>query len=293
MSRLSKCCVQTVLSRLQLFFSLSLFLLTTCSRDYFGPLNDKTSRQSCILSRLFQLNKGDIITNFSCEHEVIQQSEVNDCSAELQLLQKKAIKEVKVIQKEINEIRQLMYLQQTSKNLTFPTQKVVIVQPDVQNVKDNAENGDDGVDYLAPYLMQVDSKMPLSKVAARSVRDACLRGFKERLIERGNIMQARLDKAKRELFASQETYQAKRGRTLQEKNAFEKLCSDQTFKIKVLETRISLHEQNAISKFKVRCVGVYKVSPFYCECILKLSLFFLVQALESMLDSDDRLKSLH
>jgi len=114
--------------------------------------------------------------------------------------------------------------------------------------------------------MQVDSKMPLSKEEAKLVRDACLRGYKERLIERGNIMQARLDMARRELLAFQETHQAKRGRTLQEKEAYENFCSDQTFKMKVLERRIILHEQNAIAKFK---------------------------ALESKLNSDDRLKSLH
>eukprot|EP00569_Conticribra_weissflogii_P008479 CAMPEP_0171367032 /NCGR_PEP_ID=MMETSP0879-20121228/5808_1 /TAXON_ID=67004 /ORGANISM="Thalassiosira weissflogii, Strain CCMP1336" /LENGTH=714 /DNA_ID=CAMNT_0011874987 /DNA_START=22 /DNA_END=2166 /DNA_ORIENTATION=- len=235
--------------------------------DYFRPPNDKASFDSCVASRLFKLNDGNIITTFGCENEVLQRVEVsNSSNDELRLLQKKAIKEVESIKKEMNEIQQILYSQQASKNLAFPTQEEVIVQPYVQNEKDHARNGDDVVDYLAPYLMQVDSKMPLSKEEAKLVRDACLRGYKERLIERGNIMQARLDMARRELLAFQETHQAKRGRTLQEKEAYENFCSDQTFKMKVLERRIILHEQNAIAKFK---------------------------ALESKLNSDDRLKSLH
>ena len=118
-------------------------------------------------------------------------------------------------------------------------------------------------DYLSPFLLLVKDPNNIAVSEADvQVRDACLKTLKERLLERANIMQARLNEENAKLSQAQDEYQ--QGKIPQEQ--FEQLCSDVTFRIKILERRLSEHEDSAIAKYK---------------------------ALKKRLDADERLAVLH
>jgi predicted transcriptional regulator len=82
-------------------------------------------------------------------------------------------------------------------------------------------------------------------------------------MERANIMQNRLDMAREQLGRKQEAFQKKR-RTLDEQQAFEVEVTDDTFRIKVMEKRLSEHEDTAIAKYKVSFMEQYSLTCFMC-----------------------------
>merc|ERR1711967_187174 len=49
------------------------------------------------------------------------------------------------------------------------------------------------VDYLTPFLQNVSDVKKITREQGMKAREACLRALKERLLERANIIQTRLD----------------------------------------------------------------------------------------------------
>ena len=82
------------------------------------------------------------------------------------------------------------------------------------SVDDRVEGGDDKKttrDYLTPFLPSYARRdgHALSRVDAIKVRDDCLEAFKERLVERANIVQARLDEENAAFSKRQAAFQRK------------------------------------------------------------------------------------
>ena len=214
-----------------------------------------------IASRSYILNESKIITTYHCEHEVLQRREVyckDDTtkagSDELVILQNAAISAVKSLATEIAAFRESSYRKERncSEALTFHLDEVAF-SPSGPTEGGADERKENDIDYLSPYLLQIDNQAALlSKEEQILVRDACLRGMRERLLERANIMQSKLDLARRELSQKQEAYQGMKIRSLDSKQKFEQMCAGATFKIKVLEKRLIRHEDAAIQKYKVR-----------------------------------------
>mmetsp|Transcript_10574 Transcript_10574/g.24612 ORF Transcript_10574/g.24612 Transcript_10574/m.24612 type:complete len:966 (+) Transcript_10574:92-2989(+) len=126
------------------------------------------------------------------------------------------------------------------------------------------------VDYLTPFLASYQQssatlegfgstgagsgkgKPNLSKEEAVRVRDACLRSLKDRLLERANIIQNRLNDENARLSKRQATFQRNAGREadpLAEAD-FEKFCAEAMFTIGILEQRLVAHEESALKKYK-------------------------------------------
>lgn len=71
--------------------------------------------------------------------------------------------------------------------LSFPLQKNT-----VEDELPGQEEQD--LDYLAPFLIQIDHREKMTKWQALRIRDDCLADLKDRLINKANIIQARFEK---------------------------------------------------------------------------------------------------
>ncbi|EPY34560.1 coiled-coil domain containing 135 [Angomonas deanei] len=117
-------------------------------------------------------------------------------------------------------------------------------------------------DYLAPYIarMNIPSwvngnylSVTLNSDQSRQVRDEALLELKERLIQRGRIMQSRMDKEKEEFARRQAAFQ-KNGETAaidgsRDAEEFAIYCKEATWRMKVLDERLSKHITLASEKY--------------------------------------------
>ena len=107
------------------------------------------------------------------------------------------------------------------------------------------------VDYLTPFLQNVNDLNAISYEEAQRARDSCLKSLKERLIERANIMMARLTEENSKLAKKQAAYQRNaRDRDAVAEEEFERFCSEAMFRVQILEQRLAAHEETALKKFQ-------------------------------------------
>ena len=119
-------------------------------------------------------------------------------------------------------------------------------------------NGSDAgppVDYLTPFLAGgggARGDQPLQKDDASRVRAACLKSLKERLLERANIIQNKLNDENAKLSKRQATFQRNAGKDGDPaaEAEFEKFCADSMFTIGILEQRLVAHEESALKKYQ-------------------------------------------
>jgi hypothetical protein len=107
------------------------------------------------------------------------------------------------------------------------------------------------VDFLSPYLRHIEDPMHMSQKDALEVRQNCLNGYKERLLEREKIIQARLVEEKSKLARKQEQFprtQRVEGGKLVFDEEYERQCAEAIFRIHVLEQRLIDHELTAVKK---------------------------------------------
>ncbi|KAG7400563.1 hypothetical protein PHYBOEH_005086 [Phytophthora boehmeriae] len=121
---------------------------------------------------------------------------------------------------------------------------------DKEDVKESDKVSKSEVDYLSPFLQAVHASGALSKEDAQTVRDLCLRNLKERLLERANIIQGRLDKENALLAKRQAAFQrSQREHDQGTDEEFERFCSETMFRIQILEQRLASHEETALQKY--------------------------------------------
>ena len=104
-------------------------------------------------------------------------------------------------------------------------------------------------DYLAPFLRNVKDVRNITKEEALEVRQTCLDAAKARLVERANIIQARLNDENAKLGRKQEQFQRSQREGDLSTEEYEKYCTDAMFRIQILEQRLITHEETALKKF--------------------------------------------
>eukprot|EP00796_Vickermania_ingenoplastis_P008499 gene8499-5966_t len=117
-------------------------------------------------------------------------------------------------------------------------------------------------DYLAPYIAKLEMpsdfdgdylKVKLTLEQAKQVRDEALLELKERLIQRGHIMQNRMDKEKEDFNSRQILYQKNCDAAAvdhgKEAEEFALYCKEATWRMKVLDERLSKHIDQASEKY--------------------------------------------
>jgi hypothetical protein len=107
------------------------------------------------------------------------------------------------------------------------------------------------LDYLSPYLFYVKDVHNITTEEAMMVYKLCTKTLEDRMLERANIIQNRLNEENERLAQCQASYQQ---RLLQidgqSEQDFEQLCSEITFTIKILGGRLHDHEESSLDKLK-------------------------------------------
>ena len=107
-------------------------------------------------------------------------------------------------------------------------------------------------DYLTPFLphpVGTDGP-PLAKDDAFQARDGCLKALKERLVERANIVQSRLDEENAALSKRQAAFQRNRDHMDPSDEAeYERYCQEAMFRIQILEQRLDRHTELSLQKY--------------------------------------------
>ena len=110
-------------------------------------------------------------------------------------------------------------------------------------------------DYLTPYLpagvaSSEDKIIVVASEVAKQAYELCLKALKERLVERANIIQRRLEKENEALAKRQAAFQRSRDATQGADEEYEKFCVDAMFRIQILEQRLQKHEDTAMPKYE-------------------------------------------
>jgi len=106
-------------------------------------------------------------------------------------------------------------------------------------------------DYLSPFLPDTaKAGKPLNREQALKTKDSCLKALKERLIERANIIQSRLDEENSALLKRQAAYQRSRDHIDKtDEEEYERYCQEAAFRIQILDARLKRHEELALQKY--------------------------------------------
>ena len=112
-----------------------------------------------------------------------------------------------------------------------------------------SKNEEREIDYLTPFLRNVKDPQKMSAEEALDVRQSCLDAFRARLVERANIIQARLAYENAKLVRKQEQFQRSQRDGDLSTEEYEKYCTEAMFRINILEQRQVAHEEQALKKF--------------------------------------------
>ncbi|XP_075958119.1 dynein regulatory complex subunit 7 [Anarhichas minor] len=101
-------------------------------------------------------------------------------------------------------------------------------------------------DILAPLLIRLDNAEPLSAKDAKQLYHNCLAECKQRLVEKANLIQKHYDKETQALQRKQQWYQENQLTIVpQDKDEYQKYCSEKTLRIRVAKKRLSMHMEAA------------------------------------------------
>ncbi|NXP12136.1 DRC7 protein, partial [Thinocorus orbignyianus] len=106
------------------------------------------------------------------------------------------------------------------------------------------------LDYLAPFLIRIGHREKMTKGQALQVRSDCLADLKQRLVNKANIIQARLEKAVELLQQKDEWFQKNQTRlSAEEESDFLTRRSETTFHIQILAARLKREKEAAPQKY--------------------------------------------
>ncbi|KAJ3300534.1 hypothetical protein HK104_010476 [Borealophlyctis nickersoniae] len=117
------------------------------------------------------------------------------------------------------------------------------------------------LDYLSPFLVNYANPNQLTREESLQVKDACLKSLKERLIEKANIIQGRLDEVTAEYQRRQLAYSRNAdSMTVEETEDYVRFCNDALFRIHILEKRLAKHKETAPERY-VELDGKLRTDP--------------------------------
>ncbi|KER29072.1 putative flagellar protein FliS [Opisthorchis viverrini] len=107
------------------------------------------------------------------------------------------------------------------------------------------------LDYLAPFLSQLEiNDGKLTREQAFALREECLQDFKQRLINKANIIQGRFERETEKLQKKQQWYQLNQiHMTKDDEQQYLQFCNDATFRITTLEAMLMKHKQTAPQRY--------------------------------------------
>uniref|UniRef100_A0A8C3JPZ1 Dynein regulatory complex subunit 7 n=1 Tax=Calidris pygmaea TaxID=425635 RepID=A0A8C3JPZ1_9CHAR len=228
---------------IQLTYHLKDKYITASKKDFFKAAEgDRKGNEMvmtpemCITYQVWR--RTTYILNFSYIHKTEREGEMS--VEELQVLNI-----LKVRENEETNIKLSVSIYNVEKNEKRRQQYEAMTRED-----DLRGPGEQDLDYLAPFLIQIGHREKMTKGQALRVRDDCLTDFKNRLINRANIIQARLEKAVEELQKKDQWFQKNQNRlSAEEEDDFLTRRSETTFHIQILALRLKREKQAAPQKY--------------------------------------------
>ncbi|KAJ3026471.1 UNVERIFIED_CONTAM: hypothetical protein HDU68_005603 [Siphonaria sp. JEL0065] len=167
------------------------------------------------------------------------------------------IQSIKNADREVAEILQARAAEEKDVSLvisvydTIRNNTKLINEEEKENHKGEEEESKTAdLDYLSPFLVNYPNQHSLGRSESIAVKDACLKSLKERLIEKANIIQGRLEEVTAEYQRRQLAYSRNAdSMTVEETDEYVKFCNDSLFKIQILEKRLAKHKEAAPEKY--------------------------------------------
>ncbi|KAJ3291052.1 hypothetical protein HDU79_002720 [Rhizoclosmatium sp. JEL0117] len=167
------------------------------------------------------------------------------------------IQAIKNSDREVSEILQARAAEEKDISLvisvydTIRNNTKLVSEEEKENHKGEEEESKTAdLDYLSPFLVNYPNQHSLGRSEAVAVKDACLKSLKERLIEKANIIQGRLEEVTAEYQRRQLAYSRNAdSMTVEETDEYVKFCNDSLFKIQILEKRLAKHKEAAPEKY--------------------------------------------
>eukprot|EP00003_Mantamonas_plastica_P009022 TRINITY_DN181_c1_g2_i1.p1 TRINITY_DN181_c1_g2~~TRINITY_DN181_c1_g2_i1.p1 ORF type:complete len:564 (-),score=235.09 TRINITY_DN181_c1_g2_i1:10-1701(-) len=104
---------------------------------------------------------------------------------------------------------------------------------------------------IKPIPKWIQERKIINRELAQEIKDAALKGVKERLIEKANLIQKRLDEETQELARRQAGYSRNPENVDEEEEAeYVRYCHEAIFRIHILEQRFITHEAESVQKLK-------------------------------------------
>lgn len=177
----------------------------------------------------------------------------------LQAAEKEVLQHVRDSEWEGREIGRTRSNQEQSIALEAPYYDICRIQADDSD-DEPADSEAAAYDYLLPFLppgmasvgssAASGSAGSLTREQALAVRERCLLALKDRLIERANIIQARLEEEQAALARRQASYARDRDAlTPAEEEEYEHAADEAAFRIGILQRRLARHEEAALQKY--------------------------------------------
>ncbi|KAI8925801.1 hypothetical protein BC831DRAFT_459481 [Entophlyctis helioformis] len=165
---------------------------------------------------------------------------------------------IKNAERELSDILQLRQSEEREVSLTisvYDTLRNDTKLPTDDDGKD-VHKGDEeetktvDLDYLSPFLINYENPNHLTREEALAVKDSCLKSLKERLVEKANIIQGRLDEVTTEYQKRQLAYSRNAdSMTAEETDDYVRFCNDALFRIHILEKRLAKHKETAPERY--------------------------------------------
>ncbi|MEW5310705.1 MAG: hypothetical protein WDW38_002476 [Sanguina aurantia] len=150
---------------------------------------------------------------------------------------------------EVAEILRARVTQELNITLDMPYYDIVRIKAE-ESEEETEEVEESAYDYLSPFLPTLLGMATLSREQALETREKCLKALKDRLIERANIIQARLDEESTALAKRQQNFNRDRDQmSAEEEEEYERASEESMFRISILEKRLKRHEDQALHKY--------------------------------------------
>eukprot|EP01135_Chromosphaera_perkinsii_P002873 Nk52_evm28s229 gene=Nk52_evmTU28s229 len=132
---------------------------------------------------------------------------------------------------------------------TIRNNSAKVYRDEMKTKKSEEDAADEEIDYLAPLLVRLTDPTNLTHEDAIMIREECLRDLKQKLIDRANLIQSRLEEETSELQQKQAWYTTASNISKEEEQEFAAASNECMFKIHILEQRLNKHKEEAQQKY--------------------------------------------
>ena len=222
--------------------------LNTYRERYSAPLKTTTSTvASQIAIRKLNLLEKTLETAFYSEAGSISATKVTH-DKEIDKTKKEILSSARKLN---NDLVEIVRLKKKEEKIGLGSKTGVEVKPisSASSSNDNKKEKDVGMtfDYLSPYLLDVKDPKNMTHEEALGVYEACVNALKSRCTARVNIIQHRLNEENSNLS---ELQNGCIDTSVEQKDGHESIMNEISFRIKILEQRLSESEKNSMEKLR-------------------------------------------